>query len=136
MLATRGVIRDTHEAAINCVAYSTHRRELYSASADNSVKCWDTETGKVVFTLSGQGAAVTTIWVEGDSLFTGSSDGLVRQFVIDEEKMKSATPASRSGTPGSVGRLPHPPRRRLSGTQGRLEKGQPSPGDPFGAFVV
>ena len=38
MLAVRGLIRDAHEAAITAVAYSPHRREFYTAGADNLVR--------------------------------------------------------------------------------------------------
>jgi len=59
MFAVRRVLRETHDGAINCVTYNPHRREFYSASADNLIKCWDTETGTFVRTLEGHKGWVT-----------------------------------------------------------------------------
>ena len=90
MLAVRGLIRDAHEAAITAVAYSPHRREFYTAGADNlvrrapdfpspvlfgsradgsrcrcllraQVKCWETESGVFVRSLSGHKGWVTDL---------------------------------------------------------------------------
>ena len=90
MLAVRGLIRDAHEAVITAVAYSPHRREFYTAGADNlvrrapdfpspvlfgsradgsrcrrllraQVKCWETESGVFVRSLSGHKGWVTDL---------------------------------------------------------------------------
>ena len=45
MFSVRGLIGDAHDAAITAVAHSPHRREFYTAGADNLVKCWETESG-------------------------------------------------------------------------------------------
>jgi len=54
----------------------------------------------VLFQLTGQGAAVTTVRVHGEMLFTGSSDGLVRQFCMEEGGVASEimpSPSSKAG---------------------------------------
>jgi len=62
-----------------------HEGKLFSASADGTAKCWDVDNGKCYYTLSGHGAAVTAVTVgsQGQRIFTGSSDGNVRQFIAE-----------------------------------------------------
>jgi WD40 repeat protein len=61
MFSVRGLIGDAHEAAITAVAYSPHRREFYTAGADNLVKCWETESGAFVRSLAGHKGWVTDL---------------------------------------------------------------------------
>ncbi len=61
MFSARGLISDAHEAAITAVAYSPHRREFYTAGADNLVKCWETESGAFVRSLAGHKGWVTDL---------------------------------------------------------------------------
>lgn len=93
MLATRGVIRDSHEAAVNCVAHSPHRREFYSASADNSVKCWDTETGKLIRVLSQHKGWVTDLLyiVPMRQLISCSIDGQMLCWMLKASSAQSKT---------------------------------------------
>ena len=59
---------------------------LFSASADGTARCWDTDTGGCLVTLSGHGCAVCSISSTPSCVFTGSSDGVVRKFKADPQK--------------------------------------------------
>jgi WD40 repeat protein len=69
-----------HDGAVMAVAFSPDDRLLASGSADQTVKLWDTATGKEVRTLKGHTARVTSLSFspDGRRLVTGSADNTVR----------------------------------------------------------
>jgi len=95
-----------------------YKGRFFTASADGTVKSWDLGLnegevpgqGKCMFTITGQGAAVTCLWVSNYQLFTGSSDAFVRQFMITDVDGDGAPdidvlPTGRIRSPRSAERL-------------------------------
>ena len=83
-LEFRGVIPEAHEGTITAVAYSHTRREFFTGSADNLIKCWDTETGRLVRSLSGHKGWVTHLMYmpEYRQLLSSSIDGRIFSWFL------------------------------------------------------
>jgi WD40 repeat protein len=60
--------------------FSPDGRRLVSASADNTVKVWDTATGQELLTLRGQGGLVWSVAIspDGQRIASANQDGIVR----------------------------------------------------------
>lgn len=80
---------DSHLGVVRqCVV---QQGRLFTASADGTLKCWEAETGKCLYTVTGQGPAVCCASLHGSMAFTGSSDGNVRQFRLDDRNIAEDT---------------------------------------------
>ncbi len=83
---TRGLRIDLegHNDAATAVAYLTGRRALISASADNTLKVWNTETGNCERTLEGHTNSVTDVCASADGrlVFSTSRDRTIRSWEL------------------------------------------------------
>jgi WD40 repeat protein len=69
-----------HTNSVNAVSFSPDGKLLATGSVDNTVKLWDTTTGKEIQTLSGHTNSVNAVSFspDGKRLATGSSDKTVK----------------------------------------------------------
>ena len=69
--------------------------QVFTASADKSIKVFDVNTGNVVRTLAGHTAAVKAVAVtkDGTKLISGSDDKTVRVWNVADGKPLLTTPA-------------------------------------------
>jgi len=79
-----------HEDTLTRIAWSPHGRIIASASVDNTVRLWDTETGQLLGTLTGHiGPVHDVVWSpNGKELASGSGDGtiIIWDFLSGEKK--------------------------------------------------
>jgi WD40 repeat protein len=70
-----------HTRGVTSVAYSPDGKRLASASADNTVKVWDAQTGQALLSLQGHTGVVNSVAFspDGKRLATSSDDGRVQQ---------------------------------------------------------
>ncbi|KAF7971105.1 hypothetical protein HWV62_22028 [Athelia sp. TMB] len=76
-------IFEDHVDAVWAVAYSPNGKRIASASADRTIRVWDTETGEAVGApIKGHTAAIRSIAfsLSGDHIVSGSEDGTVRMW--------------------------------------------------------
>eukprot|EP01006_Ploeotia_vitrea_P045723 TRINITY_DN66966_c11_g2_i1.p1 TRINITY_DN66966_c11_g2~~TRINITY_DN66966_c11_g2_i1.p1 ORF type:complete len:563 (+),score=310.56 TRINITY_DN66966_c11_g2_i1:45-1733(+) len=76
-----------HQDAVTAVTFRRNTHQVYSGSADRTVRVWDADRRTYVETLFGHQSSITAI----DSLFaeralTSGEDGTTRQWKIAEEK--------------------------------------------------
>lgn len=59
-------VSKAHEKNILAIAYNIHRREIYTASEETSIKVWEADSGKYAGTLQGHMGWVTALhyWFE------------------------------------------------------------------------
>ena len=69
-----------HAGPVTSVAFSPDGQHLASASDDNTVKIWDSATGKELFSLQGHAGPVTSVTFspDGQRLASGSADKTVK----------------------------------------------------------
>src|SRR5262249_23218776 len=69
-----------HTERIICVAFTPDGRRLVSASADKTIRIWDTETGEELLTLRGHQDVVGRVLFDahGCRLASSSEDGWIR----------------------------------------------------------
>ena len=65
-----------HKGTIFCIQFSSNNCYILSGSADNTIKIWDIERGKLLQTLSGHKHYVRTVCFSNDGLkiASGSDD--------------------------------------------------------------
>jgi eukaryotic-like serine/threonine-protein kinase len=92
-----------HKGIVNDVCYSPDGTRMASASADNSVKLWNSETGQILRSLEGHTNPVTSVRFCGDGrrLASGSSDGTARIWNSDTGQLLQ-TFMGHAGTVWSV----------------------------------
>jgi len=72
-----------HNGRVRCLCYCKEDGKLYSGGHDSKVLVWDLSTGEQVGSFAGgQGGWITAILVEGERLYTASTDKTV--FVYDK----------------------------------------------------
>ena len=73
-----------HEEGVNSVAFSPNGDLLASGSHDETIKLWDVESGKCIFTLEGHKAPVISVAFspDGKVLASGSLDGTIKLWTI------------------------------------------------------
>jgi WD40 repeat protein len=69
-----------HSGAINALAFSCDGKKFASASADKTVKVWDSETLKVLSSLEAKGGAILSVAFQPDGrqIVFGDADGNVK----------------------------------------------------------
>jgi len=66
-----------HEAKVRCLCYSESEGRLYSGGHDSKVLVWDVEKGEQVGSLEGQSGWITAVLVNGDKIYTASTEKTV-----------------------------------------------------------
>lgn len=109
-----------HSAPVTWLAYSPDGAMLATASADNTIKLWDTTSGKLVTTLKGhQGRVLILVFSPGgETLASASEDGDVRLWNMPDGQLKIAL----DGVKGEVLSLAFAPDGMLLATGGRDSK--------------
>lgn len=69
-----------HNGPVLCLAYSPDGKRLVTGSVDQTVKVWDMESGKSVYTFNGHFGAVNTVAFATNIPISGSSDGNTVKF--------------------------------------------------------
>lgn len=73
----RELILDGHSDTVTALDFSKKTNQIFSGSHDNSVKCWDAETGNLLFTLGGfRNVLVIKITQDGTKLVTSDTISL------------------------------------------------------------
>ncbi|BGP57761.1 hypothetical protein JCM8202_002413 [Rhodotorula sphaerocarpa] len=77
-----------HEDAVTSLSFSPHTPTFLTGSADKTLKLWDYRTGTCLRTLLGNRDVVHAVAVSRDGRIavSGSEDGTVRTFRLDEER--------------------------------------------------
>jgi WD40 repeat protein len=101
--------------AINGVAFSPKGDQFASASADKTVKVWDTETLKLLCSQEGHGAGVLSVAFSpnGQKMASIDADGHVNYWTVplapippaDLEKINAALPLKATATPKKPRRI-------------------------------
>jgi WD40 repeat protein len=80
-----------HRGAVTAVAFSPDGKLLASGSADQTIKLWDTATGKEVFTLKGHRDRVTgvTFSPDGKRLLSASADKTAKIWDVTTKELLS-----------------------------------------------
>ncbi len=78
-----------HSGEIFEIAFSPDSTMLASASADNTVKIWNTADGSLRFTLTGHTDRVLSLAFspQGDLLLSGSQDGTVKKWQMSDGQL-------------------------------------------------
>ncbi|KDO35624.1 hypothetical protein SPRG_00468 [Saprolegnia parasitica CBS 223.65] len=69
-----------HQHAVWSLAWSPHPNELFSASFDSTVRCWDVETGQNVRVLEADADRLLSMTIEASTVWTGSLKGELLQW--------------------------------------------------------
>jgi WD40 repeat protein len=74
-----------HKDVVNSIVFSDDSKYLASGSYDNTVKLWNVETQKDIFTLQGYSLRVTSIAFSPDSkyLVSGSDDKTIKLWNVE-----------------------------------------------------
>ncbi len=87
-------------STVNSVAISQDGSKIVSGSWDNSIKIWDSATGKALKRLEGHTSPVTSVAIsqDGSKIVSGSWDGSVKEWTMDEQGWKKEFVGGRGGT--------------------------------------
>ncbi|MBP1703575.1 MAG: hypothetical protein H6Q38_2682 [Chloroflexi bacterium] len=85
---------DTSRALIWNVLFSSDGTLLASAGGDGTVRIWDVNQGRLLFTLTGHTNAVTSLAFSPDNriLASGSLDGTVRLWDLEDQARSAVAP--------------------------------------------
>jgi len=74
-----------HLRGVNSVSWSHDSKKIVSGSGDNTLRVWDSKTGKCISTLIGHLGSVTSVAFSDDSkmIVSGSSDKTLRIWDIE-----------------------------------------------------
>jgi hypothetical protein len=103
-----------HANSVNAVSFSPNGKLLATGSFDNTVKLWDTSTGKEIKTLTGHTNSVYAVSFSpnGKLLATGSADSTVKLWdTTTGKEIKTLT-----GHPNSVNAVSFSPNGKLLAT--------------------
>ena len=69
-----------HTAAVRALAVTADNQQIISGSRDNSIKFWNLDTGKEIFTLTGHTEEITSLAITNDSnkLISASEDNTIK----------------------------------------------------------
>ncbi|KAK6748177.1 hypothetical protein RB195_001042 [Necator americanus] len=72
-----------HNDAVLCVQYRDRESLAVSGSADNSIKCWDTRTGRAEMTIhNAHDNAVTCVRFDDHRIVSGSVDRMIKMWDV------------------------------------------------------
>jgi len=111
------IFNEGHRNTAFGVSFTSDGRFLVSSSADRTLRIWDVASGVTVRVLQGHESMVTDVAVQGDQIFSISSDGMIKrwnattpyQYAIEvdsqeeTEKQLSAVALSPNGKLVAVG---------------------------------
>ncbi len=88
-----------HNATVNQIQYSPDGKILASASADNTIKLWQIETGRLITTLSGHTSSVNSIVFSQDQklLISGGEDKSIKIWDVKNYSLLSTITAHNDG---------------------------------------
>lgn len=96
-----GFALDPHNSSdVLAATFSPNGKQILTASADGKARIWNAETGEVLVSMEGHGAAVMTAAysTDGRRVLTGSADGTVREWDASTgERTKRVTGNSSGG---------------------------------------
>ncbi|XP_038074816.1 WD repeat-containing protein wdr-5.2-like [Patiria miniata] len=72
---------------VECLGYISDRALIVSGSDGGKVELWDMKTGSSVFSTLGHDDAVTCIQVSGTSVYTASSDGIIKLWQLRDNSL-------------------------------------------------
>lgn len=78
--------RDGHRGGVWAIALSLDGDRLLSGSQDQTLKLWDTASGRLIDTLSGHRSWIRAVAISPDcqTLFSGSADGMLKIWQADD----------------------------------------------------
>ncbi len=93
-----------HAARVLDAAYSTDGTKVATASADQTIRTWDANTGIQLHIHRGLGAPATAVtWTpEGDHLIAGDDSGRLRVFPFPSQRPPSVRPGYFSDAHGDI----------------------------------
>ncbi|CAM5673494.1 hypothetical protein SAVIM338S_07098 [Streptomyces avidinii] len=120
-----------HEAEVTAVAFSPDGRTLATGSADNTVRLWDPETGKLRSTLEGPTSVVYSVAFspDGRTLATGSDDNSARLWDLATNTTRT-TLTGHTDTVYSVAFSPDGRTLATGGADNTVRLWDPATGDP------
>ncbi len=74
-----------HMDAVTCVVCSPNGQQIASGSRDQTVRLWDTQTGKLIYTLRGHTEQINKVVYSPDSRWIASSSGYETMRVWDTQ---------------------------------------------------
>lgn len=79
-----------HTGIVSCVAFSPDGNSIISGSWDETIKIWDSKSGKEMMTLNGHTSQVTSVAfsLDGNSIASGSKTGVLKVWNSQTGKEK------------------------------------------------